>query len=76
MYIPLFDTVSRKMSGYQLPVAMEVIRGRFRKSFEKPSPLVPTKPEEFVIDLHDINHTFLKGHQYDDTGTKHMVPDY
>jgi predicted acyl esterase len=23
---------------------------------------VPNKPEEFVIDLHDINHTFLKGH--------------
>jgi putative CocE/NonD family hydrolase len=60
---PAIDTVSRKMSGYQLPVAMEVMRGRFRKSFEKPSPLVPSKPEEFVIDLHDINHTFLKGHR-------------
>ncbi len=60
---PAIDTGSRKMSGYQLPVAMEVIRGRFRKSFEKPSPLVPGKTEEFVIDLHDINHTFLKGHR-------------
>lgn len=60
---PAFDTSSIKMSGYQLPVAMEVIRGRFRKSFEKPSPLVPDKAEEFIIDLHDINHRFLKGHQ-------------
>lgn len=60
---PAFDTNSRKMSGYQLPVAMEVIRGRFRKSFEKPSPLVPGKAEEFIIDLHDVNHTFLKGHR-------------
>ena len=60
---PAFDTSSKKMSGYQLPVAMEVMRGRFRKSFEKPSPLVPNKVEEFTIDLHDINHTFLKGHQ-------------
>jgi putative CocE/NonD family hydrolase len=60
---PAIDTISRKMSGYQLPVAMEVMRGRFRKSFEKPSPLVPGKTEEFVIDLHDINHTFLKGHR-------------
>jgi putative CocE/NonD family hydrolase len=51
------------MSGYQMPVAMEVLRGRFRKSFEKPQPLTPNKPEEFVIDLHDINHTFLKGHR-------------
>lgn len=52
-----------KMSGYQLPVAMEVIRGRFRNNFENPSPIEPGKVEEFVIDLHDINHTFLKGHQ-------------
>src|SRR5436190_24081405 len=51
------------MSGYQLPVAMEVFRGRFRKSFTNPSPLTPNKPEEFVIDLHDINHTFKKGHK-------------
>jgi len=50
------------MSGYQLPVAMEVFRGRFRKSFSNPSPMVPNKPEEFIIDLHDINHTFKKGH--------------
>ncbi len=56
------DTANLKMSGYQLPVAMEIIRGRFRKSFEKPTPLVPGKIEEFVIDLHNINHTFLKGH--------------
>ena len=51
------------MSQYQLPVAMEVFRGRFRKSFSNPVPLTPNKPEEFVIDLHDINHTFLKGHK-------------
>jgi putative CocE/NonD family hydrolase len=50
------------MSGFQLPVAMEVFRGRFRKSFSNPSPLIPNKPEEFVIDLHDINHVFKKGH--------------
>jgi len=60
---PATDTGSLKMSGYQLPVAMEVMRGRFRKSLEQPSPLVPGKAEEFVIDLHDINHTFLKGHR-------------
>jgi len=59
---PDFDSKSLSMSGYQQPVAMEVFRGRFRKSFEKPLPLTPNKPEEFIIDLHDINHTFLKGH--------------
>ncbi|HEY6063571.1 MAG TPA: CocE/NonD family hydrolase, partial [Chitinophagaceae bacterium] len=60
---PNFDTKSLTMSGYQLPVAMEVFRGRFRKSFSNPSPLIPNKPEEFVIDLHDINHMFKKGHR-------------
>ena len=41
---------------------MEVFRGRFRKSFSDPQPLVANQPAEFVIDLHQINHTFLKGH--------------
>jgi uncharacterized protein len=60
---PGFDSNDRLMSGYQLPVAMEVFRGRFRKSFARPEPMVPDKPEEFVIDLHQINHTFLRGHR-------------
>ena len=60
---PDIDSKNKLMSGYQLPVAMEVFRGRFRKSFEKPEPLIPGKPTEFVIDLHDINHTFKKGHK-------------
>ena len=59
---PNFDE-SLSMSGYQLPVAMEVFRGRYRKSFIHPSPLTPNQPAEFIIDLHDINHTFKKGHR-------------
>lgn len=60
---PDFDSENLSMSGFQFPVAMEVFRGRFRKSFTNPSPLIPNKPEEFTIDLHDINHVFLKGHR-------------
>jgi len=60
---PNFDKRNVLMSGYQLPVTMEVFRGRFRKSFEKPTPFTPQKPDEVVIDLHQINHTFLKGHK-------------
>jgi uncharacterized protein len=59
---PAFDQKNLAMSGYQLPVAMEVFRGRFQKSFSNPRALIPDKPAEFVIDLHDINHTFKKGH--------------
>jgi putative CocE/NonD family hydrolase len=60
---PNFDSKNLFMSGYQLPVTMEAFRGRFRKSFSNPTPLIPNKPEEFIIDLHQINHTFKKGHR-------------
>jgi hypothetical protein len=60
---PNFDSKNLLMSGYQFPVAMEAFRGRFRKSFSNPSSLTPDKPEEFIIDLHEIDHTFEKGHR-------------
>jgi len=60
---PDFYNKNLSMSGYQFPVTMEVFRGRYRKSFEKPEPFKPGKPEEIVIDLHQINHTFRKGHK-------------
>jgi hypothetical protein len=60
---PARDTANLLMSGYQFPVAMEVFRGRYRKSFSKPQALVPGKPEEFVIGLHQVNHVFKKGHR-------------
>ncbi|HYK89623.1 MAG TPA: CocE/NonD family hydrolase [Acidobacteriota bacterium] len=52
-----------KMAGYQLMIANEVFRGKFRKSFERPEPLVPGQPVEFNIDLHTNDHTFQKGHR-------------
>jgi putative CocE/NonD family hydrolase len=52
-----------KLAGYQLMVAGEVLRGRFRKSFEKPEPIEPGKVEEYRIDLHWNHHCFRKGHR-------------
>ncbi len=52
-----------KMGGYQLMVANEILRGRFRKSFERPEPVKPDEVNEYVIDLHTSNHRFLKGHK-------------
>ena len=57
------DANDLTMSQYQLMVAAEVFRGRFRQSFSNPKPLQPGKVEEFTIDLHEINHRFLKGHR-------------
>jgi len=52
-----------KMNGYQFMVANDVFRGRYRTSFEKPTPLVPNVPQEFTIDLHTQAYTFKKGHR-------------
>jgi uncharacterized protein len=52
-----------KMSGYELMVAADVFRGRFRKSFEKPEPMTPNKAELYTVDLHGIDHVFKKGHK-------------
>jgi uncharacterized protein len=53
----------RKMGGYELMVADEVFRGRFRDSFEKPKPLIPNEVTPFTVDLHTNSHAFLKGHR-------------
>jgi putative CocE/NonD family hydrolase len=52
-----------KMSGYELMIAGDVFRGRFRKSFSKPEPITPGKVELYTIDLHGIDHVFKKGHK-------------
>ncbi len=51
------------LAGYELIIADEVFRGRFRKSFEKAEPIPPNLPLEYRIDLHTNNHVFLKGHR-------------
>jgi predicted acyl esterase len=51
------------MNGYELPVAMEIRRGRYLASYEHPAPLVPNAPVEWRIPLRDRDHVFLKGHR-------------
>lgn len=52
-----------KMSNYHMMVRSEVIRGRFRNSFEKPEPFEANKKTDVTFDLQDVNHTFKKGHK-------------
>ena len=51
------------MGGYQMLVRGEVMRGRFRNSFEKPEAFVPGQPTRVKYNLSDIAHTFKKGHK-------------
>jgi len=50
-------------NGYQLPIAMEVRRGRYLTSFEHPSALVPGRPVRWDFPLRDRDHVFRAGHR-------------
>jgi putative CocE/NonD family hydrolase len=52
-----------KMGGYQQLVRSEVMRGKFRDSFEKPVPFAPNKPAVVRFTLPDVYHTFRPGHR-------------
>lgn len=51
------------MGGYQMLVRGEIMRGRFRNSFEKPEAFKPNKIERVKFELPDVAHTFKKGHR-------------
>jgi len=55
--------LSPRMGGYQLMVAGEILRGRYRSGWDRPAPLVPDQVALFTIDLHQQAYTFLKGHR-------------
>ena len=51
------------MGGYQMPVRAEIMRGKFRNSFEKPEPFIPNNVTAVNFSLPDVAHTFRKGHK-------------
>jgi uncharacterized protein len=52
-----------KMGGYQQLVRGDVMRGKFRTSFEKPAPFTPGKPTEVKFAMQDVCHSFRSGHR-------------
>jgi hypothetical protein len=54
---------AQSLNGYELPVAMEVRRGRYLKSFERPMALVANEPTKWEVPLRNHDHVFLKGHR-------------
>lgn len=51
------------MGGYQMLVRGEIMRGKFRNSFEKPEPFKPGEITKVKYSLVDVAHTFKKGHR-------------
>ncbi len=60
---PAPGAYAKSLNGYELPIAMEVRRGRYNKSYEHPAPLPAGKATQFTIPLRDHDHVFQKGHR-------------
>jgi putative CocE/NonD family hydrolase len=52
-----------RMGHFQMLLAGEVFRAKYRNSYEKPTPLVPGEVTRIEFDLRDRFHTFKKGHR-------------
>jgi putative CocE/NonD family hydrolase len=55
--------LSPRMGGYQLMVASDILRGRYRNNWNRPAPLVPNQVTAFLVDLHQQAYTFRAGHR-------------
>ena len=51
------------LGGYQVPIAMDIFRGRYRESFEDPSPIPANTPQRYRFQLPNVNHVFKPGHR-------------
>ncbi len=54
---------TKLMKGYQMLVRGEILRGKYRNSFERPEAFVPNAITKVSYELPDIGHTFKKGHR-------------
>ena len=52
-----------EMGGYQLAVAMDIFRGRYRRSLAKPEAVESNRPLTYEFALPTTNHVFLPGHK-------------
>jgi len=51
------------MGGYELPISLDIFRGRYRTSFEHPEAITPDKPLLYQFGLPTVNHVILPGHR-------------
>ncbi len=52
-----------RMGGYQMLLAGDILRAKFRNSFTNPEPMAPDRVTGLTFPLGDKYHTFLKGHR-------------
>jgi putative CocE/NonD family hydrolase len=52
-----------ELGGYQLGIAMDIFRGRYREGFDRPQPIPSNKAVPFTFALPTVNHVFKPGHR-------------
>ena len=52
-----------ELGGYQLSVAMDIFRGRYREGFDTPKAIAANTPLTYKFTLPTTNHVFLPGHR-------------
>jgi putative CocE/NonD family hydrolase len=59
------DEVARdpQMGGYQLMIAADIFRGRYREGFDQPRAITADRPLRYHFSLPTANHVFLPGHR-------------
>jgi putative CocE/NonD family hydrolase len=60
---PMETNSNAKLGGFQQLVRGEVLRGKFRNSFESPEPFVPGQVTKIEFALPDVCHCFRRGHR-------------
>jgi uncharacterized protein len=60
---PAAQGAQPSLAGYELPIGIEIFRGRYLKSFAQPAPLAPGKVEHYRWTLPNVDHVFLPGHR-------------
>ena len=53
----------RDMGGYQFMISGDILRGRYRESFEEAAPIPPGQVLPYRVLMPHVNHTFLPGHR-------------
>ena len=60
---PDLDPAEPEMSGYQLMISSDILRGRYRRQFERAEAIAPNEVLEYKIRLPQVNHTIRRDHR-------------
>jgi putative CocE/NonD family hydrolase len=52
-----------RLGGYELPIALDIFRGRYRESFAHPTAIPANTAQRYRFDLPNVNHVFQPGHR-------------